>query len=442
MKRVAVLAPEFVPSSRPPALRVRFFVSHLREFGWEPVVITTDAAHYDCPLEQEGEALLPAGLEVIRTAALPARLTRWIGVGDVGMRSLYHHWRALRELCRERRPDLLFIPVPPYVPMVLGRLLHARCGVPYVVDYIDPWVTEYYWTLPRAQRPPKWPLAYALSRVLEPFALGRAAHLTAVSQGTLEGVLQRRRRFSAQDATEIPYGGEPADFERLRARPRPNRVFDGGDGRLHVSYVGAVVPSMYAPLRALLGAVRRGRDAGGPLFQRLRLHFVGTQYAASAAGEHRVLPIAQEQGVADLVEEQPARLGYLDALQVLLDSHALLVLGSEEPHYTASKLFPYILARRPLLALVHEASSVVSILRETGAGPAVCFGPGRPLATAADELQHGLGSLLDAADRGTAPATRWEAFEAYTARAMARRLAGAFDAALRKAAGPAERDAG
>jgi hypothetical protein len=49
-------------------------------------------------------------------------------------------------------------------------------------------------------------------------------------------------------------------------------------------------------------------------------------------------------------------------MQILLDSHALLVLGSESAHYTASKIFPYILANRPLLAVFHEESSVVRIL--------------------------------------------------------------------------------
>jgi hypothetical protein len=36
--------------------------------------------------------------------------------------------------------------------MILGRLAHARFGIPYVIDYIDPVVTEYYWKLPRSQR--------------------------------------------------------------------------------------------------------------------------------------------------------------------------------------------------------------------------------------------------------------------------------------------------
>jgi len=87
-----------------------------------------------------------------------------------------------------------------------------KYGIPYVIDYIDPWVTEYYWKVPKAQRPPKWPLVYALSRLLEPLALRKVAHITGVSQGTTDSVVSRYPWLSQANATEIPYGAEPADL--------------------------------------------------------------------------------------------------------------------------------------------------------------------------------------------------------------------------------------
>ena len=84
-----------------------------------------------------------------------------------------------------------------------------------------------------------------------------------------------------------------------------------------------------------------------------------------------MLPIAHQCGVADLVTEAPGRLDYLDALSVLTSASGILLLGSSERHYTASKLFPALLARRPILALFHEASSVVSILRDAASEPSV-----------------------------------------------------------------------
>ena len=174
MKRVLIIGADFSPSSLPPATRIRFFAKHLPQFGWEPIVLTTDPVHYDWDVDPENERLLPESLKVIRTSAWPKTLTSKLGVGDVGIRSLWAHWRALGDFCRKEKPDLIFIPVPPFVPMILGRLAHLRFGVPYLIDYIDPWVTEYYWSLPEDQRPRKWAMAYTLAKFLEPFSLKRA----------------------------------------------------------------------------------------------------------------------------------------------------------------------------------------------------------------------------------------------------------------------------
>ncbi len=412
----------------PPALRIRFFAQHLREFGWEPVVITTHPRFYEWGVDPENMKLLPKpkGLKVIRTRALPAWLTRKIGIGDVGMRSMFHHWRALARLCRQGQIDLIFIPVPPYVPMLLGRLAHIRYGVPYVVDYIDPWITEDYWRLPPSQRPPKWPLWYALSRLLEPFALRRAAHIVGVSRGTTDSVISCYPHFSRADTTEIPYGGEPADFAYLRNNPHKNPIFDPGDGLLHLSYTGACIPAMHSTLRALFSAVQLGLRREPELFGRVRLHFVGTTYAPNAEGLYGVTPLAREAQIQHLVDEQPQRVSYLDALQILLDSHGLLVIGSDAPHYTASKLFPYILSRRPLLALFHEESSVVTILEETQAGSVLTFSAKDPLAEKVEVILAKLREMLTRPREWTPP-TRWDQFEQYTTRAMTRRLASVFN---------------
>ena len=429
MKRVAIVGADFAPSSLPPALRIRFFATHLREFGWEPIVITTDPRHYETALDPEIEALLPEGLRVIRTRAFSRRWARLVGIGDLGLRSLWQHWRVLRDLCRRGEVDLLFLSVPPYASMVLGRLIHDEFGVPYVIDYIDPWATDYYWNVPRSQRPPKWALAYAMARVLEPFATRHVAHITGVSRGTTDMVRSRYPWLSASDATEMPYGGETGDWEYICRHPRHNRIFDPSDRLLHVCSVGAYTEAMRPVLSAFFAAIRCARTADAAVLARLRLHFVGTNYSG---GIPCVLAIAKEQGVADLVQEHPRRVPYLDALQLLSDAHGLLVIGSMEPHYTASKIFPYILSRKPLLTIFHEDSSVIRILQETGAGKMVTFDTQQSLEKKIEELAFRVRELV-LLPSGYRPDTRWDGFEAYTTRAMTARLAAVFDEVLRRA---------
>jgi hypothetical protein len=183
---------------------------------------------------------------------------------------------------------------------------------------------------------------------------------------------------------------------------------------------------MIAALRALFMAVQRGREKAPELYRRLRIHFVGTTYAPNATGKYQVLPVARECGVEDIVEESPGRVQHLDAIQILLDSDALVVLGSEAPHYTASKIFPYILAAKPLLAVFHEDSSAVKLLEETRAGRAVTFSAARPPLNVVGEIEAELQNLLTA-PAGSRPPTDWNKFEPFTARAVTARLAEVFD---------------
>jgi hypothetical protein len=426
LKRVAILGADFSPSSLPSALRLRFFAQHLQEFGWQPIVITTDPKFYDREMDAENERLLPPSLEVIRTRALSSSWTRKVGLGDIGLRSLWYHWRALVQLCRERKVDLLFITGPPHAPMILGRLAKMLYGLPYVLDYQDPWVTDFYWKLPRAQRPPKWAFAYALARTLEPFALKRADRLVTVSSGTSDSVMARYARLKGLEPVEIPLGGERGDFDYIRSHPRTAIIFNPGDGLHHVSYVGAISHAMTPMVRAICLALRAGLLRAPELFGRLRLHFIGTSYAANASDEYKVLPLAHEAGVEKLVDEQPERVSYLDSLQLLFNSQALILIGSEEPHYTASKIFPYILARKPLLAVFHEASSVVNIMRETRAGNVVTYNSASQLESRIEEISEEFERLLLLPGEYEPP-TCWEAFEPYTTRAMTARLAEVFD---------------
>jgi hypothetical protein len=191
----------------------------------------------------------------------------------------------------------------------------------------------------------------------------------AVSQGTIDGIVERMPEAGRVPRSVIPLGFEPADFESLRRRPPASSGFDPADGLVHLCYVGTLLPSGTETLALLLRGLERARR-DDPAASRVRFHFFGTSNQSSS-DQYRVLPAARACGVADAVTEVPGRLDYLDALSVLTHASGILLLGSAERHYTASKLYPALLAKRPILALFHEASSVVSILRAAALEPTV-----------------------------------------------------------------------
>ena len=374
MSRVLILTPHFPPDAGAAAHRVRLLAPHLGAFGWEPTVVTVDPRDYEGRLDPELADLVPPELRVIRCRAWPARVTRRFAVGDLGLRAFSGLQRACIDLLARERFDALFITIYPTYPALLGPLLKRRFRIPFVLDYQDPWVGAWGRTVgagPNGRADPKSRLARAVATRLEPRAVRAADAITAVSSEMYEAIRRRYPDLEATPCVAIPVGGEPRDFAHLGQRRRSQGYFDANDGCVHVVSVGTLLPLGFETLRAVLRATALLRERRSELYARFRLHFFGTSNQTNADAAPRVLAVARELGVDDCVTEVAPRIGYVDALTVQAESAAILMIGSTEPHYTASKLYPGLLARRPVLAVYHEASSVVEILRRAARPPAM-----------------------------------------------------------------------
>jgi len=121
----------------------------------------------------------------------------------------------------------------------------------------------------------------------------------------------------------------------------------------------------------------------------------------------------------------PQRLPYLRALSWLARSRGLLLIGSDEPHYTASKIYPALMSGRPFVSLFHRASSAHAIVSAAGGGRAFAFDSDAELASLEGPLAEALHSLAYAPELfGAAdPAV----YASYRAEAIASHFAEIFD---------------
>jgi len=394
MRHVLMVSPHFPPDSSAASHRLRLLGPYLPSAGWTPTIVTVDPSAYEGRLDAGLESLVPPTVDVVRAHAWPARWTRPVGFGDLGLRA----WTGLRRSCRRllatRQFDALFITVYPVYPALLGPALKRRFGVPFVLDYQDPWVGEWGKSVGSASGGGvdwKSRASRQLGLWLEPRVVAAADALVAVSQGTIDGVVSRIPAAAQVPHGIIPVGFDGADFDRLDGRRPSSTLVDFNDGNVHLCYVGTLLPTGDATMRLLLRALARARSLDDEA-RRLRLHFFGTSNQ-SAADRYRVMPAAAELGVAEVVTEAPGRLDYMDALAVLVSASGILLLGSSDRHYTASKLYPALMARRPILAMFHCESSVVSILRDIAREPTVSVvtyeGGERPQTTV-DEVARSL----------------------------------------------------
>ena len=375
MKNVLIVSPHFPPINAPDMQRVRLVLPHLRAHGWEPTVLAV------APKSVEGGVVetrlldtFPADIRVVRVHGLPPTATRWLGVGSLWWRCRRALMGAGDYLLENERFDLVFISTTQFGAFSLGPRWRARFGVPYMVDYQDPWISDYYER--SGARPPGGRLKFAVSqwsaRRHEPRVVRDASGLIVVSEGYTQALSARYPWFDAKRATLLPFGAAPEDFAAARDYRPAQPLIDFQDGNFHHVYVGRGGSDMSRALVILFRAFKRYRDSHPDRAARMRFHFIGTDYAPPPHGRDWVLPVATVEGVAPQVTEHRARIPYFDALYYLRNAGALLAIGSDDPAYSASKIFPCVLARRPMLLISPRESPALKFAEQVAAG--VCCG--------------------------------------------------------------------
>jgi hypothetical protein len=403
--------------------RARLWAQYLPEFGWEPIVLTAHWKYYEEPLDHSLLELVAPELRIIRTKALPVKPVRL--VGDIGLRAFYWYLKALDKLVLGKEIDFLHITLPSNYLAALGEIIYRRHQFPFGIDYQDPWV--YPWPGVERCLSKAW-FSYKVGSWLEPWALRNAALITGVAPLHYEAALQRNPHLRDQCIiAAMPIGNSEADYRPVQGEAGHEPfLFSRHDGLFHMIYAGTMWPKAHAVLDRFLEALAVLRDSEPKVIERLRIHFVGTGKPPdeSEGFVHRRL---QRLGLGPWVVEVPYRIGYIDVLKHLVHASAILILGSTDAHYTPSKVYQSVQAKRPIFALLHEQSTAVNVLRDSRAGRTVTFAdrtlpePKAVAASLADFIRDAQYSAED---------VRWDAFESYSARNGARVLASAIESAL------------
>jgi hypothetical protein len=423
-----IVSPHFPPVNAPDMQRVRMSLPYFREFGWQPYVLAV-APTGDQTLDPLLTETIPPDIPIERVRTVPDAISRSLGIGNIALRALPFLYAAGSRLITEHRIDLVYFSTTMFLSMPLGRVWQRRFGVPYVLDIQDPWLSDYYEQHRESSPPPKYSVARRVHAALEPWTMKEVSALIAVSDAYLTTLRSRYSWLTEAMCTTLPFGASRQDFEVLETHPQPNASFKKHDGLVHGVYVGRGGDDMKPALRILFDALRAGLASSAAVFGAMRLHFVGTDYATDGRARLTVEPVAREAGVADHVSEQTARVPFFEALQLMKDADFLILIGSNDPGYTASKVYPYLMAGKPILAVVHERSSLVPVLRDARAGTVVTFAEGEDVAVAA--LLTAWRTMMD---RLECPAPVDQNVAArYSAREMARRQCVVFDAVLTRA---------
>ena len=313
---------------------------YFAEFGWEPLILKIN------PDEQEGIKdpdlcrTVPEHIKTWQAGCLPLWLTKWTGLRNVGLRSYFHLARLGDRIIQTEKPQVVFFSTTMFPLMTLGRYWQRRHGIPYVLDFQDPWRREkkseirsqksgapphepqgrlfdyrnnlrilrlqgfkarivsgnsHPGPLPGAERENgtttehrtpafKARLAEGVAGILEPFAMRRVSHVVSVSPAYVDMFRGRYSWLGENDFTVLPFGAAEADYEFLHASPMRQAVFDPHDGKQHWVYVGRAFGKCISPCAHFLLALAETLKAQPALRKQIGGSLHWDQLCAKGAG--------------------------------------------------------------------------------------------------------------------------------------------------------------
>ena len=378
LKRALFIAPYFLPRRRVGSMRPFRFVIHLKEFGWEPTVLTIAAPGqtltdkearllegidlveivppFDRTVKAESQLGLAAKHSTEKTARarslssdLLSTLDRQIPV-DTWLLLFWLKYRQIVRAVERVRPHVLWSTGDPWSGLVVGGQLARRTGIPWVADFRDPW------TLCRVRTAGKSALTQAIDRYFERQVLETADAVLFQSE---QNERKYRQHYADLDlrTTTIYNSYDPAVFEDPVALDDAPTEPTAGD-TLDLGFFGRFRALSPASLIAdvLAEAHRRHGDAADGI----RIHAFGplNEDDARYARERGVLHHFRRQDAVPL-EDALAALRRFDVL--------LLSTDPRRDEIIPAKLLEYLAAGRPILSLSRNPE-VRAILRRTGTG--------------------------------------------------------------------------
>lgn len=300
----------------------------------------------DIPLETHVERVL--AFDASRHLAIRGRYPGFFANPDRWGTWKYFAVRSGKRLIRRFRPDAIFSTYPIATAHQIAGSLHRSSGLPWVADFRDSMVDGNYPSDPKSRA------RYLQIEKETVFGCTRAIFTTA---SALRMYADRYPEIPDDRWTLIPNGYDEEAFAQIERTVPRNRTQPARRLLLHS---GILYPSERDPMpffRALKALKERGIVTSQDLLVRLR---------ATAHDDHYA-PILRDLGIQDIVElAEP--LPYKDALNEMMQVDGLLLLqASNCNHQVPAKLYEYMRAQRPIIALTDSAGDTAAILRDVGA---------------------------------------------------------------------------
>jgi hypothetical protein len=336
---------------------------YFKMFGWEAEVVTVDEKYSEMVKDDLLNQRVPSEIKIHRVKAFKKSWTSKFGLGSIALRSLWFYRQKVNALLKKEKYDLIYFSTTQFPVCILGSYWKKKFNIPYVIDMQDPWHSEYYKDKPKEQQPAKYWFSYRLNKYLEPVAMKRVDGLISVSENYIANLKTRYPEIKGVPEAMVTFGTFEPDL-KIAADNQHQFTSILQPGFKNVVYVGRGGTDMHKAIKPIFEAFKEGLTNQPELFDKIKFYFIGTSYAPKGEGVPTILPLAKLCGVDNNVVEVTNRISYYHSLATLQQADALFIPGSDDPQYTASKIYPYLLMQKPLLAVFNKSSNAVEILNK------------------------------------------------------------------------------
>ena len=345
MKKVLMIALELPPCRSAGVQRTLRFMEYLPSCGWQPLVVTATDNVY---LNRDDNQMIPSS-----SAGHLVRAKCYDASKKLSFKGKYFHWMTLPDrywpwyfdaikkastLIEKYQPDVIWSTYPVLSAHLIARKLHKKYNIPWVADYRDPLQCHYDASAKE----------YSIfKKMLEKSVINRASKVVLTTDSSVD---LYRRIYSEQSEAKFSciengfYTEQPkvCDSKSIEKKTKFNLL-----------YSGVLYPNGRDP-KPLFMALASLKSQGKISADNFILNFRGT--------ENNFDKEIASYDIEDLITFLPA-VSFAEALQEMSRASTNILIQDEVfNRQIPGKIFDYISARRPVLALTPHNSATKTVI--------------------------------------------------------------------------------
>ena len=369
MFKVLVVAYYFPPMGLSGVQRTLKFVKYMKNYNWNPTVITSDNVAYFAHDKSLSKELTDTDIKVIRisgskepnsvlaklgTIKLPRefvrnifdKLSQTFFIPDNKISWSKLAYKKIDKILSTEKYDALFITCPPFSAFDVISQIKKKHDIPLFADYRDLWYKSYFAFYPT-------PFHKLLHKKKEYNALKAADRIIVTNRKIKEKLLNTYPFLTFEDVVIISHGYDKDDFDKIEAQPKPLN-------KMVLMYSGIFM--VYNTPAYFLKAFKQLTIERPDIASNIELHFVGF---LRKENQKLIRKLSLQSFVKD-----HGYVNHDESIAKLKSADVLWFMVGRRRNIDAilpGKVYEYIGAKKPILACVPDGAAKMAV-EETGAG--------------------------------------------------------------------------